>query len=921
VTTQRSPGFRGRARERETLHRLLDTVRGGASGVLVVRGDAGVGKTALLNDCAQQAVGCLVVQVTAVQSEMELAYAGVHQLCGPLLDGLDRLPPPQRDALATAFGLAAGAPPDRFFVGLAVLSLLADSAAEQPILCLIDDAQWLDDVSAQVLGFVARRLGAESVAMLFATRPPGAPDGLTGLSGLTLDGLANGDARALFRAVVPGPLDARIADRVIAETQGNPLALLELSHMATSTQLATGSDLRSARPLPERIEATFRQRIEHLPEPTQLLLLLAAAEPLGDPSLLWRAAVGLGLTRSDAAAAEADGLLTIGERVAFRHPLVRSAVYRAASPGDRQRVHTALVAATDPELDPDRRAWHRAHATPGPDEEVAAELQRSAGRAQARGGFAAAAAFLEEALRLTPEPAHRTERALDAALAKLHAGAPDAALHLVATAAQAPLDPLGRAQVVLLRGQIAFASSNGREAPPLLLEAARQLEPLDAALARDTYLDALAAALFVGRLASGIGIPEVARAAQTAPPSATRPWDLLLDGFAAVINDGYASGAPMLSQAVRAFHADDLPAPDAIRWLWLATHAAHDLWDDASWDLLSTRHIRLARQAGALAILPLALSARVGLHLFAGELSQAASLVEEITAVTDATRSSLPPYGALALAAWQGREADATELIEAVHDQLQPRGDGMGLTLVEHATAVLCNGLGRYEEACDAAERAATHPQEMAFSTWSLVQLIEAAARSHRPALAHTALQQLTATTGPSGTHWARGIEARSRALVDLDGHTEEHHRQAIDHLGRTRVRMELARAHLLYGEWLRREGRRTDAREQLRTAHEMFTTMGAEAFAERTRRELAASGAKARKRQDHTRDQLTPQEEQIARLAREGRTNQEIGAELYLSARTVEWHLRKVFTKLGISSRRDLYRALPAPQPHSAPA
>lgn len=687
--------------------------------------------------------------------------------------------------------------------------------------------------------------------------------------------------------------------------------MLELTRGLGPAELAFGFGLPDSMPLASRIEQSFLERLQPLPGETRRLLLAAAVEPVGDVTLLWRAAERLGIGADAAAAAEAAGLIEFGARVRFRHPLVRSAACRAADVRDLQQVHRALADVTDPVVDADRRAWHRAHASAGPDETVAGELERSADRAHARGGLAAAAAFLERAAELTLDPSRRATRVLAAAQAKHQAGAPETAMKLLTIAELCRLDPLQRASVDLLRAQIAFGSSHGRDAPPLLLAAAKQLEPLDITLARDTYLDAFSAALFVGRLAGDVGAREVARAARAAPPSSTRAPDLLLDGLVCVITKGYPAGAPVLRRAVHAFRTEDLPGAAAVRWLWLATHAAHDLWDDESWDVLGTRHVQLARQAGALTVLPIALSTRIGLHLFAGELAVAASLVEEVAAVTEATGIRLPPYGALALAAWQGRENDASELIRTALEGLVPRGEGMGLTLVQHATAVLYNGLGRYQEALVAAQQGAEHPQELGFSSWSLAELVEAAVRGRQAAQAADALRQLSRTARASGTDWALGIEARSRALVSQGDVAESFHREAIQRLGRTRVRMELARAHLLYGEWLRREGRRVDARGQLRAANEMFSRFGADGFAERARRELLATGEMVRKRSMDTRGEFTAQEAQIARLAGDGRTNPEIGAELFLSPRTVEWHLRKVFIKLGVSSRRELRLAL----------
>ena len=917
----RRPVLLGRASERQRLDRLLENVRGGQSAVLVIRGEPGVGKTTLLRYGARQAAGFRVEQIAGIEAEMELPFAGLHQLCPPMIARLDVLPEPQRDALGVALGLSSGAAPDRFLVALAVLSLLSALAEERPLLCLVDDAQWLDGASGQVLGFVARRLLAESVGILVAVREPDGEPAFEGLPELPLEGLGDEGARALLARAVPGRLDDRVRDRIVAETRGNPLALLELPRGMSAAELAGGFDLPAPRDLLGHLEDHYLRRVRALPETTQQLLLLAAAEPVGEPTMLWRAAERLGIGASAFAPAEDGELLEVGELVRFRHPLVRSAAYRAASPEDRKLIHEALAKASDPEIDADRRAWHRALASAEPDEDVAAELEHSAGRAQLRGGLAAAAAFLERATELTPDPQLRTRRALAAAEVKHLSGAPDTALRLLGQAEASVLDELQRARVHLLRGQTAFGSSHGRDAPPLLLAAARELEPLDPALARDTYLDALSAALFVGRLAGDVGVMEVAQAARAAPAASTRPQDLLLDGLAVVITEGYAAGAPLLERAVGAFRTEDMPAADAVRWLWLATHAAHDLWDDESWEQLCTRHVALARQAGALTVLPIALSARIGLHLFAGELGTAASLIEELGAVTEATGSGLPPYGALALAAFRGHEAEADTMIRAVREELGPRGDGMGLTLVEHAAAVLYNGLGRYKEACEAAQRGAAHPQELAFSTWSLPQLVEAAVRSDQPALADDAMRRLAQTTGTSGTDWALGVEARSRALVSDDGTAERFYRDAIDHLGRARVRAEHARGHLLYGEWLRRGGRRSDAREQLRTAYGMFTAMGMEAFAERARRELLATGETVRKRRADTRDALTPQEFQIARLARDGLSNPEIGARLFLSPRTVEWHLKKVFTKLAIRSRMALHDVLPAEAPAATPA
>jgi DNA-binding CsgD family transcriptional regulator len=905
----------GREEQCMALDRLLADVRAGRSRALAVRGEPGIGKTALLGYAASRAQDFRVARAEGVESEMELPFAALLQLCGRMLDRLDQLPAPQRDAMGVAFGLRAGNAPDRFLVGLAVLGLLSDVASSQPLLCLIDDAQWLDQASAQVLAFVARRLDAESVAMICGTRDYGPRGDLAGLPELVLIGLPDADARALLASVLPGRLDERVRDRIIAESDGNPLALLELPQGTTAAELAGGFGAAGPLPVTGRIEQSFLRRVTPLPQMTQRLLLLAAAEPVGDPALLWRAAGNLGISADAAAPAEKSGLLTVAARVTFRHPLVRSAVYQAASASDRRRAHKAVAEVTDPGTDPDRRAWHRAQAATGPDEDVAAELERSAGRAQARGGFAAAAAFLEHSARLTPDPGRRAQRALAAAQAKYQAGAFNAALGLLASAESGPLDEFQDARADLLHGQIAFASRRGSDAPPLLLKAAKALELLDMRLARETYLEALFAALFAGRLALGGGAREVAEAARAAPPpqQPARASDLLLDGLALVITEGYAAGAPMLKQAVNAFRSADISTEEGLRWLWLwqADRSAGLLWDYESWDLLSARLVKLARDIGALTALPFAATIRAGVHLWAGEFAVAASLVAEVESVTEATGSSVAPTGAVAFAVFRGREAEAAELIEAGTKDAERRGEGARLTFFHWATAVLCNGLGRYAEAMAAAQQASEDSPADLFANWAVAELIEAATRSGAPERAAGALQRLSATARASGTDWALGVEARSRALVSEGESAEARYREAIDRLGRTRVRFELARTHLLYGEWLRRQDRRIDAREQLRAAHQMLAAMGAEGFAERAARELRATGERVRPRTTDRPARLTARETQIAGLVSEGLTNPEVGAQLFMSPRTVEYHLRKVFTKLAISSRNQLLGAL----------
>ena len=879
----------------------------------MVRGEPGVGKSALLDYVAEKASGCRVARTAGVQSEMELAFSGLNQLCIPMLDRLDRLPEPQRDALRTAFGFAGGAAPDRFLVGLAVLSLLSDVAGEEPLICLVDDAQWLDCASAQILGFVARRLGVESVALIFAVRESSRDRDLSGLPELVLDGLGDADARALLASVIRWPLDERVRDRIVAETHGNPLALLELPRGLTPAQLAGGFGLPSVAALPGRIEDSFARRLAPLPAPTRRLLLLAAAEPLGDSAVLARAADRLGIKAEATDAAESAGLVEFCVQVTFRHPLVRSAIYRSASTEQRREAHRALAEATDGQLDPDRRAWHFAQAAPGPDEEVASELERCAERAQARGGLAAAAAFLERSAALTLEPGLRTGRALAAARVMAQSGAFDAALRMLATAEAGPLDGLQHAVAELLRGQIAFASSSSSEAPPLLLKAAKSFEPLDVGLARQTYLEVLAAGLYGGRFLSGTVLREAATAARAAPAARQPPsgTDLLLDGLALLVTEGYSASAPPLKRAVSAFCSEDISAEDALRWLWAVCSTAVRLWDDRSWDRLLSRYVRLARDTGALGVLPVALNHRAGLYVFQGDFAAAAALVDEAAAVTDATASQLPPYSAVILAAYRCREREFMDLVEACTDEASRQGDGRGPALLDWVRAVFYNSVGRYRDALAAGQRASEDPLDLVFSMWGRVELIEATARSGAPEQAADALERLSVATDAIGGDWALGIQAYARALLSDGDAADRLYREAIERLGRTSIRTSLARAHLVYGEWLRRQQRRSDAREELRIAHQMYTAMGAEGFAERTRRELGATGETARKRSVETAGGLTPQETQVAELAREALSNAEIGARLFISPRTVEYHLGKVFTKLGITSRIQLQQAL----------
>jgi DNA-binding CsgD family transcriptional regulator len=894
----------GRAEQCRAVAAMLADVRRGHSRALVLRGEAGIGKTALLNHAAAEATDFRIARADGVESEMELPFAALHQLCGPMLDHLDRLPAPQRDALGVALGLRSGTVPDRFLVSLAVLGLLSGVAADQPLLCLIDDAQWLDQISAQVLAFVTRRLEAESVVMMFATREGEGGGDLAGLPELRLAGLSEADSRALLASVVPGRLDQQIRDRIAAESGGNPLALLELPNRVTAAELAGGFGRPGPLPLADRIEQSFGRRIALLPEESRTLLLLAAAEPVGDPVLLWRAAQRLGVGSDAAAPAKQAGLLTVTDRVTFRHPLVRSAVYQAAALADRRRVHQAIAEVTDPDTDPDRRAWHRAQATAGPDEDIAAELERSAGRAQARGGLAAAATFLEHATALTPGPADRAARALAAGQAKYDAGMPDAAVEQLAIAEAGPLGGLDRARLERLRAQIAFTRNRGSDAPQLLLRAARRLAPLDAALAREAYLEALWAAIRVG----GPAVREVAEAALTAPPAPDPPRaiDLLLDALAIRSAKSYQEAVPELHRALQTL-LDDEGLADA-RWLWLGCHTAMDLWDDETCRALGARHVERAREAGALTMLPIALNYRAAHEVFAGEFAAAVALFDEADVILAATGNARLADFSLLMAAWRGQ---ASAPFDAALAEAAARGEGLSMAGIEFAAAVLHNGREDYPAALAAARQAREH-DELGFGVWVLPELIEAAVRTGEHQAAAVALGQLSERVSLSRTRWAHGVVACSRALLTAGPAAEDLYREAIALIAPSQMTVMLGRAHLDYGEWLRGQNRRADAREQLRTAHQIFATMGAEGFAARAARQLRATGEQVRERGTAEQPaELTAREAQIAKLAADGRSNPEIGAQLFLSPRTVEYHLAKVFAKLAISSRGQLAAAL----------
>jgi DNA-binding CsgD family transcriptional regulator len=903
-------GVVGRAAELESLGQLLGAARRRRSGVLVVRGEAGIGKSVLLDFAAARAEGFNVMRVSGVESEVELPYAALQQLFRPFIDRVPALPAPQRAALLTAFGLGAGAPPNRFLVGLAALQLLAGLAEEQPVLAIVDDAQWLDRVSVQTIEFVARRLLAEQIVLLIAERD--APDrgDFPGLPELRLRGLGNADAAVLLGSVMAGPTDPRVRERILAESHGNPLALLELPRAWTPAELVEGLAAARSRLPVGSLEDGFAKRLRSLPADSRLLLTLAAAEPIGDPTLLWRAAEHLELGWDAASAAEATGLIEFGAQIRFRHPLVRAAAYREASTRERLDVHHALALITDPIVDPDRRAWHRANATVTHDDEIALELERSAHRAKSRGGLLAASALLERAALLTTDAAQRADRTLSAAAAKRDAGALEAALELLPAVEADAGSGLRRARVDQLRGQIAFDQLRGADAARLLLRAARQLESVEPSVARETYLEALAAALWETGPEGRAGLAAAAKAAGAAPPAGERPraLDLVLDALALRVTDGYDAAAPLLTRALAAVETLAVGPTDVDRVLWLAGNRAAgiiatEVWDDDAGRRLAERQVRVARDAGALVQLQFALNFLANNLVLSGDLPSVAALLEEDRLVSKMT--GVPPiaFTRVLLEAFRGNEEQTSTLVAKTTAEY---GQGRIVDFARYAAAVLYNGLGRHERALECA-RGIFESDVLGYQTLALPELAEAASRTDNGALLEQALAWVSARAHATPTAWALGIEARVRALTSHGAVADGLHRESIAQLSETSLRVDLARGYLLHGEWLRREGRRGEARDQLRHAQHLLAEMGIAAFAERARRELLATGEKLRKRTVSAPGSLTTQEAHIARLVQQGLSNPEIGTRLFLSARTVEWHLRNVFGKVGISSRRQL--------------
>ncbi|WP_099039682.1 ATP-binding protein [Mycobacterium neglectum] len=907
----------GRQREQQALADLLTRAREGRSGVVVLRGEAGIGKTSLLEYALARASGFRTIRIAGFESEMEVSYAGLQQLCAPFLGRLDRLPAPQQRALRVALGLEDGDHPDRLMVGLGVLTLLSAASGERPTVCVIDDAQWVDAASLQALAFVARRVLADPIVMLFAACRRRDDRLISDLPELEVAGLGDHDARTLLMKTVPGQLDEQVRENIIAEAGGNPLALTELHRVLSPAELAGGFGLAQAHQLTNRLERAFGQRLTELPTETKTLLLVAAADPTGDRKWLAATARRLGISEDAVEAARAEDFVSLGNRVRFRHPLIRSAVYRGAPLSERRRVHQALADVVDGPAADEHRAWHLAHAANAPDENLAEQLEQSAQQACARSGAAAAAAFLACAVELTPDPVRRARRALLAAEAKMNSGAPEAASKMLMDVQYPSDDPLLSAKIDLLRARTACPSGRGGDMTSLLLDTAKRLHDVDTELARDTYLEALVAAILAGRLAPPDATAlTVASAARCAPPAANpRVVDLMLDGLVARILDGYVAGAPLLKLALQAFMCGDAANAIEPRWYDMAGRICLDLFDHDTFEKVAARQLQLFREAGVLAQLPVGLGACAAVDVFGGRLGDAAAHLAEAEATATAIGSPrwrrIEPH----LAAYRGEDKICREMVhETIEGGAVEHGQGFSIAAGLFALAVLHNGLGQYAEALSACERGLEH-DDPAITGYALAETVEAAARCGNVAAATDALATLVERADASETDTALGLAARSRALTTDGPVAESEYRKAIAHLEKSPAAVYLARSHLVYGEWLRRQGRRVDARAQLRNAFDMFTEMGAEAFAQRAGRELEATGETVRKRTGDPATELTTQESAITKLARDGHTNSEIAAQLFISARTVEWHLSKIFAKLGISSRKELRTAeLPAP-------
>lgn len=913
-----------RRTETAAIDRVLGSVRDGFSGTLVLRGGPGVGKTALLGYAIDSASDLQLCGAAGVEAEISLDFGALYQLLVPFLPRIADLGPPQRHALRVAFGLEEGPPPSRFLVGLAALMVLSHAAKDQPVLCLVDDAQWLDAGSANALAFAARRLYADRVGMIvtfgdWETFPePATLQVFEGLPAMVVGGLPDAEAAELLCRAAGAHLDEQVTRRILADTQRNPLALAELGAQFTADQLAGRASLPEPIPLSQRLEQRFLRQVRDLSEDTQAFLLLAGADIAGDRVGLWRAASLAGIDAdAAAAAAEAAGLVGLsGSSVWFRHPLIRSAVYHGATDAQRRAAHLELAEAGDFDsaAGRSRRAWHRAAAAVAPDEGIAAGLEEAAERESARGGYAARAALLRRAVELTPDDGRRARREVALAEAELIRGHPDTARDMVTGALPRLADDRQRGLAKRLNGAILFATGNAAAAADALAEASQMLAP-DAGAARDTILEATRAAVWAGP-AQTRKITNAARSFPGVSGSEPAASDLFLEGWRVRFTAGYSQAVAPLRAAAAALRADDLDPATGLQWFEMGVAAAGSLWDDQGFIDLIGRWVRAARTLGALTELPLALAWQAFSAAVEGRFQDAdtrSAELRELIAVS--ARPGLLGVDSLSeglLLAYRGQLVAARASGIAQIRESTARGQGKLAEFGQYIVAVADLFAGDYDAAA-AAALAVIEDDTPATAEMALPELIEAAARAGHHDVAGPAFGTMSERALAAGTPWALGLRARCAALTGDGERAEEHYQEAVSQLRRCRAVVDLARTHLLYGQWLRRARRRRDARRELRTAWDMFTAMGAGGLAGQAATELRATGERARARSPETTFDLTPREAGVADLAAEGASNTDIAAQLFISPSTVEHHLGSVFRKLGITSRTQLARLRPA--------